>query len=394
MVYFIIYGILFICSFIELSSLTKTEGHQLITFKSKSILMNRINIHTLLLIFCAVILLFFAGTRYQLGIDYASYLSVYEETSSFSSDWSWIKTFSSLELKNEFTVYIVFWLSSSFNIAILLFSIISIIPKTIVLNRNTSYPVVGLFVYFLMFFLGCDMGVIRQCAAMTFIFASYRALTDGNLKKFLLFIMIAFCWHRTSIVFFPAFFLSKINLKPFYAAIIATMCIPFAFFDMTGLINHIIQLMPDVLAGKYAVRTFKFESYNMSISSLYRIAIFWITSYLVWKYVTNSKSKDIQENSLLLNAYSIVFFGTCGFYLLRSIYAISGRGMYYYFIFDAALISNLLSKIEKNENRYAFFLLFVALYSVRFFSTLNGYANLAPNGFSLPYLPYRSFLFT
>ncbi|NBH71712.1 EpsG family protein [Clostridiaceae bacterium] len=394
MVYFIIYGILLVCSFIELSSLTTTKGRQLLKLKDKLMVVNRINIHTVLLVFCAVILLLFAGTRYQLGIDYVSYRNIYEQTKLFSSDWDWIKTFSSLGLKNEITLYVIFALSSSFNIAILLFSIISIIPKTIVLNHNASYPVVGLFVYFLLFFLGCDMGVIRQCAAMAFIFASYRPLAEGNFKKFLLFIVIAFFWHRTSIVFFPAFFLSKIKLRPFAAAIAATLCIPFAFFDMTSIMNLIIRLMPDVLAGKYAVRTFEFASYNMGISSLYRIAIFWIVSYLVWKYVTNSKSKDIREDSLVLKAYTIVFFGTCGFYLLRSIYAISGRGMYYYFIFDTVLISNLLSKIKKNENRYIFFLLFVALYSARFFSTLNGYVNFAPNSFNLPYLPYKSFLFT
>jgi hypothetical protein len=103
---------------------------------------------------------------------------------------------------------------------------------------------------------------------------------------------------------------------------------------------------------------------------------------------------EYRQNQILIAevSYKILFIGTCGFYMFRSLYTLSGRGMYYYTCFEALLAPNLIGLIERWNHRVIVFLIIIAIYSVLFFSTLKGYVHITSNYFSYPYVPFKSFL--
>jgi hypothetical protein len=347
---------------------------------------------TLLYIVMVVVLIVFAGTREYVGIDYVSYFKEYERFKLSNIDFASIFGSISETYKQEPTLYLIYWLCNSFNAVIFIFACISLIPKAFLMKKYLAYPAVGIFIYFMDFFLGCDMGLVRQCAAMSVVMLSFVHIKNKNLKAFVVCIIIAFLFHRSALLFAPAYLVNVIKISPKKAAVIVTFSLIFVRIDLTRIINNVLVFMPDVLLGKYASRVFETQELNFGITTFYRIILFWIFSYFVDLINKNKEIDDSQEQVINLS-YKILFLGTCFFYIFRSIYSISGRGMYYYFMFEALLTPALLSTIKTSKLRLQYFLVFIALYSVLFFATLYNYSSLTYNGYSAPYMPYESFLF-
>lgn len=386
MIYVFLYALFLLSSFIEICKPSRTI---LLEKNNKK----RINIKNLHFILLVLILLLISGTRYYVGTDYMSYLGEYERTRFSLSKIENIFQIFLLDYPQEPTLYIIYWLSNTFNYAILFYAIISIVPKAIVLKKNVGYPIMGMFIYFLDFYLGCDMGVIRQCAAMSVILWSFTYIKRKNIKGYIICIIIAFLFHKSALLFAPAYLVNYFDLSPKKMSLIATISVAFSKIDFSSIINSVLEYIPDFLLGKYALRTFEMESVNFGITTLYRIVLFWIFSFIIAK-ILNSNVLNNDNKRVVYISYKIMFLGTCGFYIFRSVYSISGRGMYYYFIFEIILISLLLMSLKSAKERLLFFALSSILYSILYFSTLINYSNITYNGYSAPYFPYTSFLFS
>lgn len=240
------------------------------------------------------------------------------------------------------------------------------------------------------------MGVIRQCAAMSFVLLSIIFIKNRNWKLYIVCIIIAILFHRSALLFAPAYFIVRLKISPRLAAIIATITLFLTDVDWSNIVNTALSYLPVSIFGKLAGKTYEIESIGIGLKTMYRLILFWIFSFIMHKVkskqeaeVTDEENEKIKFSEML---YNIVFIGTCGFYLFRSLYAIGGRGMFYYTSFECMLVPSLIAMVSK-KNRSFVFIMIIAIYSILFFSTLNGYSKITYNGYSYPYVPFKSFLF-
>lgn len=354
-----------------------------------------IRVSTLFFLVVFLFMLFLAGTREMVGIDYASYSRLFQSASKINGISDIVNIFKG-GTNNEITLYIIMGICTSINSVIFIYALFSLIPKAIIFRKYLAYPCFGMLIYYLVYFLGCDMGVIRQCVAMSFVLLSIIFIKNRNWKLYIICIIIAILFHRSALLFAPAYFVVRIKISPRLAAVIATITLFFNGIDWSGIVNTALSYLPVSIFGKLAGKTYEIERVGIGLTTMYRLILFWMFSFILYKVKSKQEAEDVGNEQGHLEfaemLYNIVFVGTCGFYLFRSLYAIGGRGMYYYTCFECLLVPCLLTMVSK-KNRSFVFIIVVAMYSLLFFSTLNGYSKITYNGYSYPYIPFNSFLF-
>jgi hypothetical protein len=386
-IYIVVYFVILLFASIEVLRKPNTRNRKEIGY---------VKISSVCFLTIILLLLFMAGTREQVGIDYASYERLFNYVDRLKNIRDIIKLLST-RLENEISIYLIMGFCSSINLVIFVYAAIALSLKGFILGKYSSYPCVGILVYYLVYFMGCDMGIIRQCVAMSVLLISVCFIKEKNLKGYVICVFVAFLFHRTSLLFAPAYLVNYIKVRPKILALIATICILFSGIDFSSGINFMLNYLPNSILGKLSTRVYSSSGTIVGLTTLYRITLFWIYSFLLYKIKkdnTKLMCDEYRQNQILIAevSYKILFIGTCGFYMFRSLYTLSGRGMYYYTCFEALLAPNLIGLIERWNHRVIVFLIIIAIYSVLFFSTLKGYVHITSNYFSYPYVPFKSFL--
>lgn len=172
-----------------------------------------------ILLIWSVILVLFIGFRGTTGTDTGTYISFFNYYTNTISDWKAIDKqyaeygfyFLSVILKSIIDNTNFYFLT----ISILTFSFL--IPS---LLKMSIYPIMGLIVYFSRFMLIRDMNQIRQALAIVIIIFALKYLGKNKNKIFIWLLLLATCFHYSSIIILPFIFLYKINLTTKKAALL------------------------------------------------------------------------------------------------------------------------------------------------------------------------------
>lgn len=97
-------------------------------------------------------------------------------------------------------------------IYIVVLGLLILIPIFIMIWKECDFPILGLLVFYSM---GCLFvtSIYRQWLAIAILAWSLRYVYRRDLKKFLLFLLIAFTFHRTAIVFLGVYFLYNYRIS-------------------------------------------------------------------------------------------------------------------------------------------------------------------------------------
>ena len=68
-----------------------------------------------------------------------------------------------------------------------------------------------LFLFFLLLYLTFDMNVIRQGVALSVMLCAFTYISERKWKRYLFFVFLAFCFHRSSIIWAPVYLLTYAN---------------------------------------------------------------------------------------------------------------------------------------------------------------------------------------
>ena len=148
------------------------------------------------------ILVFVAGFRYRVGTDYGGYYLYYRKYAQ--SFWKALIGFE--EPGYPLISKVAIWIHDDGATAIFLASLVMIWPALRVIYRHSEKLVLPVLLYI---FLGCWHGGfngVRQYLAATMLFCGYEALEGRNLRRFLLFVFLAFLFHRSAIVMAALYF--------------------------------------------------------------------------------------------------------------------------------------------------------------------------------------------
>lgn len=174
-----------------------------------------------------IILILVAGLRYKVGADYNNYIYTYEAR---KITWmTFVKSF------DEPGIAILCKICSMiYDNSATMFFACSLITIGLYMHNIKKYS--NSYIFSVIMFILCgtwagSFGAIRQYLAAAILFAGHRYMYDRKFTKWLLVVLLAFCFHRTAIVMLPVYFIAdkKINLKSIVLLIIAVLVIRYSY---------------------------------------------------------------------------------------------------------------------------------------------------------------------
>lgn len=142
-----------------------------------------------------------------------------------------------IDFIHEFNLYTYVWfILMAFVLIVLL----------IISNRcsNWRYLIISVFSFFLLY-LPLYNGIIRQGCAVTCFLCAITYIGKSEWKKYLFFIVVGFCFHRSSLLWAPVYFLSLINTSKITKTKVMTIFL--IGFSIAGALAWLANAFGDLL---------------------------------------------------------------------------------------------------------------------------------------------------
>lgn len=243
----------------------------------------------------------------------------------------------------------------TFAMAILAFPI-----KYLTFENTVVYPSLALLLYMFPSYFTADGGQMRQGAAMGFTIFSFIFIKKRQLLWFIFIIYIAYGFHKSAIIFLPAYWLVLIptNSKLITLAIIASIILsPFKIYLYISLLEGIAP--DEVYEGFSAYETVNPEGTGRFIRFTDLICTMY--AYFLITYDKEACEK-IAYYEYMRNLGVI---GICMYFVFRGSPIFSGRLAAYYLIFMTMALPNIVAAIKNTKTRnfaHIFVIGFVVFY--------------------------------
>tara|TARA_X000000950_G_C13914404_1_gene660290 strand:- start:203 stop:1279 length:1077 start_codon:yes stop_codon:yes gene_type:complete len=324
-------------------------------------------------LFVIIYLCLFMGFKFHVGGDWGTYKNYFNEITTYNLNYK--------DLNNDIGYYIlnlyIYKLGFDFKILNLISSVIPLLGLHFLAKKFPSYWLFLLILtpYFLFIIL---MGYTRQSIAIGLFFIALSFLFGGISKRnicfYLLFIIVAFFFHKSSFIFLPVPLLF-IRLNSYsFSIFIHLITIFFLFLIFLVFNDWFISRLKYFFSNQYS-----------SFGGYLRISIFFILCTL--NLVLIKARYKFSSQIALTHKLSIIALLICSMvFLIPSTVIIDRLLLYLYFIIPATLI--FLIELSKNNINKS-----IILYSIITFGFIFMilWFNYATNSFS--WLPYKNYLF-
>lgn len=301
-------------------------------------------------IFLIAVAILFAGIRDMIGgYDIYIYSEVYEAT------WEEIVLHSPFEQGFKYYFLALKYINDKREFMIFMTSFLMLTLHAITIKRHSSYMFFSLLIYFCKFYL-MSFVYFRQGLAMGILWLSIPFIVNRKFLPFLLTSILAFYFHKSSIVFFPLYFIANMNFskKAYIWIPIATL-----IFAISPLSNMLISLVGEELDSKYAHYTNKASTFN----------VFYLIESSVLAYLLVKFRDDLQRHKFGKFLNNALFV-----YILLSFMAITNatyiRFIWYYMFFLVIAIPVFYGFIKSSQNRMLFKTAIVTYFVALFFRLL------------------------
>ena len=194
--------LLFIYFFLTSKSIYKSN----IEFKSNErghIWIKRKNIFYILIF---IFISFFSSLRLaKEGTDTYVYLNIFKNIDKYD--------FSNIEHGYYLLNRIIYFISDNYQFFLFIVTSIIYLNLYSFLNRYSKHIRISLLLFILLGYFDNSLNLIRQLIAISIVLYSYKYILSRNFIKFLLIIILASLFHKTSFIFIFAYFLYKIPYK-------------------------------------------------------------------------------------------------------------------------------------------------------------------------------------
>ena len=272
---------------------------------------------------------------------------------------------------------LVFDFGMPFYIVTFIMALIAVSLKFTAIYKNVAFPTLALMFYFMPIMFFEDSGQMRQGLGIAVCVASFKFIKDRNLFMFLLCMYIALGFHKTSIVFLPAYWIVKIPMNSkriFWILVVALLSSPFELYRLGGGIFG--SIAPDDLSGAYT-GYLDDRYYGTEVETgLNDIVKLFFIGILI-KY-DKEACDEVWWYEYMRN---LAVFGIALFYFFRSnqIFAVRLPGAYMFFVTMFCMTSIVYA--VKGRTRQILYLGFMTYFVMMFFYF--GKGNGAKGGFSM-----------
>lgn len=321
-----------------------------------------------------MIMILVSGLRFNTGNDYNSYYEIHYIINNTSIE-NLFQFVSTRGLEPVFVFFCKFF--SNFEVFIFASAFISISLKSFFIFKKCKYPFICVFLYYSMYFLFLEMGIIRQSLAISVLLFAINYIKDKKFLKFFIIVLISSLIHSSSILFLPAYLCNhKYNYKNTTFLMIVLLIAP--------LILYITQLHQILYFLPINVISSRIDTYAsvVSISSI-TILIKRIVIFLIYLYLYKNKNM----NSIYLNLYFLGVIYTS--ILLPASTVFVNRGLIIFLVLQIFIIDDLIVLYYKNIKTISVNKLLIIIVSLMLiFPFINTYQDDDAN----VYFPYKSIL--
>lgn len=330
------------------------------------------------LLISAVLLIVFSGFRYFVGADYPIYKNLYSGFSlytEYSDVWkkaTFQPTSEQIEWIYVLLNKILFDMGMPFYMVTFIMVLMSVSLKFTTIYQNLALPVLGAMMYFMPLFFFEDSGQIRQGMGVAICVFSFKYIKERNLPMFILMMYIALGFHKTAVVFFPAYWIVRIPMNSTRILVVIVIAILLSPFEVFRIFGSIVESVgsQDVSDGyaSYVDDSQFGQSVTFGLSDI--VKIFFI--YVIVRYDKDA-CKEVYYYEYMRN---LAVFGLFLYYIFRGnrIFAIRLPGAYMFFMSVFVVPSIIYAvKFKVQKILYSGFMLYLFLMYFNF-SKNNGRA--------------------
>lgn len=312
------------------------------------------------------------GLRYGFGIDYASYLTIFDQ---LGNTWSVER----LEPGFYFLNWIIKWLGGSGEVMIFVCFLISLYFLNTTIQKYSPYPELSYLIFFSIGLLFFYTSGIRQAIAVSLSFYSFRFILEKKPYQFIAIMIVAMTFHLTALIFIPVYFLARIAfhqsfLFVAYGASLVTIFRPLLLFELA---DPLISLVYGDRFSNILMEVAEIESKNTGLGLK---VVFYnaLTIFVIWMY------DELIKDPFKLVLTNLFIFGMLSTNVFSGVPDIA-RLTWYYSSFMILFIPVLVGSFENFHLKitmYLFFFTALFLLLIRYLQTDVYFA-----------VPYRSILF-
>lgn len=320
-------------------------------------------INRIIIIVSAINWIFLSGFRaLNVGADTINYKNMFERT-SFTS-WNeifgfFLKMFSSRgqgrDPGYELIVKTIQLISLDYQVFLFIIAIITIVPLSIWIHKNSKEPLTSFMVFNVLFFSFFAITGIRQTLAMVLIvFIGYRFVLKRKLIPFLITSFIAFTIHKSAIVFVPFYFLSNVKSQRWHLYLALLM---FGFLMIFR--NQYFKIL--AMAGGFD----NYDVYASGGPKVFTLLLAGIILLIIWKV-------DFNENNPKTNSYINATILALLLLPISWVNPSAMRVVMYFSVFLMVLIPLLFERFKHQEKALVYASFFVVIL-INFLTSIPNY---------------------
>lgn len=310
----------------------------------------------LLSISIVLILVFFAATRYDVGIDWAAYENMFYNQQELINQNIEIG-FSSIYHLFEGTEYP--W-------ALAFINILNFILLFIFLNKSSEYKNLALLIFFSDLFFYLNLSGMRQSLALSISLISVIFAMRKQLLLFAITIFIACLFHKTAIVFSIAYLVNyfKLGYKNIFIGLLCTVLIAGTFLTLSQFLGGLGY----------------FRNVELYTDSTYN-STFTVTDYIVGclkrflpivLLISIAPLKEFKDN-IFLKLYFVGLF--CYLALYPSFPDIAVRLSLYFLVYDMVIYGMIFQRVKGLNKKLTIFsiVILITAYKIYGYTNMDGY---------------------
>lgn len=288
-------------------------------------------------------LLIISAIRYDVGWDY---IDIY--TNGFIMIGKGYMPYYFSEKPFDYLVKIIYNLSNANpNVLFIVCSIITFIFLSLAIRDQSKNVVLSIIFLFMIRYYFLTLNIVRQGIAMSILLYSLKYLKEKKYKRYILFVLLASCFHQLSLIYIPLIYVYNINFKKkkSYALIlIYGLMVAVAFF----------LIMKYTKYGKYV--NSKFNGHQLLIHELI------LETVLLFMCFYNKKNINFNEGyeKIYLMFLLISFIVSS----LAFVIPVADRITWYFYLTDIFLIPILINKTKNRKEKMLFLVVLFTITSI------------------------------
>lgn len=324
-----------------------------------------------------ILVIIAVGFRINVGADYPVYKMLFRDFSIYVNYGDvWDKAVfrpNTVEIEWIFVLLnkIIFDFGLPFYMVTFVMAVIAVSLKFTAIYKNVAFPTLALLFYFMPIMFFEDSGQMRQGIGIAICVASFKYIKERNLLMFLLCMYIALGFHKTAIIFLPAYWIVKIPMNKtriFWVLILSLLASPFELYRLGG--NLFSSMTPADISGAYT-GYLDDRYYGTQVETGLNDIVKLIFIAILIRYDKDG-CEEVWWYEYMRN---LAVFGMALFYLFRSneIFAVRLPGAYMFFV-TMFCMPNLVYAVRDRTKQIlyvGFMSYFVAMFF--YFSKGNGY---------------------